>query len=409
MTIWQRIPLTLKILVPGLIAVYLISTMKPKPEPDTTPPPEKPKPSVNRVYASPVTESLTITAQGTVEPRRKIDLIAQVAGEITHVHPAFVAGGAFNNGDILIKIEPIEYELALARANAELAQAEMQFATEKGLARQAKQQWRDLKNEEANRLFLRKPQLAAAAANVDSAKASVKMAKLNLQRTTVKAPFTGRIINIHADLGQIIGKNNALAEIIDTSVAQVTLALPQSHAALIKLHHHHAVTSNKKSSKTPAPEVLTTVTLSAQIGDQQFEWPGSITRSLASINQQSRMYYVVAEIQQPYAFKQPLPMGLFVTAHIKSKPLTNLIKLPKEAVFKRNQLYWLNNNIVNQKQVNVLSQDQSYVWFQDESIEPNTAIVADRQGYILPGVEVLSVAEAQTKVNKIQPTATAGE
>ena len=90
---WQAIPLAVKLLVVGAVMIAALILLKPRPEP--RPAVERPLPEVKVVFAQPQTLALNVTAQGTVLPRRQIDLVSQVSGRITAVASAFVDGGFF--------------------------------------------------------------------------------------------------------------------------------------------------------------------------------------------------------------------------------------------------------------------------------------------------------------------------
>ncbi|AWB68398.1 hypothetical protein C2869_19185 [Saccharobesus litoralis] len=392
---WQRIPLAIKILIPSLVVIGLVATQKPKPEPvkqeNTTPN----KPMVNVVYAQPQAHHLQITSQGTVKPKTAINLVSRVAGNITYVAPQFNDGGFIKKEQILVKIDKSDYHLALIRAKANLATAQMQLAQEKGLARQAKREWRDLGNQEANSLFLREPQITAAKANVSAAQAEVKQAELNLQRTEIKAPFSGRIQQIMVNVGQYIGANQQLASLFDSTVMQVSLPLSEQQAALINLPLNPQVTN------------LPQVVLSGSVAGQNATWQGQVVRTQASVNTQSRMYYGIVEVIQDINSPTPLINGQFVNAKISGKAIEQVARLPKQAVFKRDQIYWLKDDKIVAGQVEVLNQDNQYVWVKSAMLTPDLAIIADRQGYVTPGTAVeINLENIKSPVDP-EPTSTA--
>ena len=116
----------------------------------------------------------------------------------------------------MLALEDNDYQFALLRAKAKVAEAEQYLALEKGKVRQAQREWKDLGNEEANQLFLRKPQMASAAAALSAAKAGLDEAQLNLIRTRIYAPFQGRIANKQVDVGQYITPGTVIAKVYST-------------------------------------------------------------------------------------------------------------------------------------------------------------------------------------------------
>jgi multidrug efflux pump subunit AcrA (membrane-fusion protein) len=125
-------------LVPGVAAISAVILLKPNPKFNKIPPEKPTAPIVSVIYANPITQNITVKSQGTVEPRREIDLVSEVAGKISHVDKQFVNGGVFEQHQILIKFDDQDYQIELVRAKAALANAENVLAQENGLARQAK-------------------------------------------------------------------------------------------------------------------------------------------------------------------------------------------------------------------------------------------------------------------------------
>lgn len=87
---------------------------------------------------------VTVRSQGIVQPRTRSTLLPEVPGRIVEVNPSFRPGGFFDEGEILLKLDPVDYETALVVAKAELARAEVALAEELARAAQAKENWRAL-------------------------------------------------------------------------------------------------------------------------------------------------------------------------------------------------------------------------------------------------------------------------
>jgi len=153
-----------------------------RPEPERT----IPEPVLPLVEVFPVIWGevpLAVMAQGTVRPHRETQLMAEVAGRITRVSPQFREGATFAAGNVLVEIDPTDFEAALAQARQQSAQAQLTLAQEVNQARQAREDWQRLGGQaEMDPLVLREPQLAVAEAAVASAQAAVRVAERNLAR-----------------------------------------------------------------------------------------------------------------------------------------------------------------------------------------------------------------------------------
>ena len=192
-------------------------------------------PLVDVLAVKPEDRVLTVTTQGSIRPRREINIVSQVGGLVEAVDAHFAEGSFFDAGIELVKIEDADYQFALVRAEASVADAAQLVAMEKGRVRQAAREWRDLGNDEANQLFLRKPQLAGAEAALRAAEADLGQARLNLSRTSISTPFNGRISEKYVDLGQYITPGTPIAKVYDTDVVEVRVPLTDRQVALLEL------------------------------------------------------------------------------------------------------------------------------------------------------------------------------
>ena len=173
-----------------------------------------------------------IAAQGTVIPRTQTILVSEVSGLITEVSPAFVAGGFFNKGDVLVSIDDRNYLAEVKRAEASVASARTNVTKEMGLADYAEADWNRAQalissTKAASELTLRKPQLAEALANLAFAEAELDKRRGDLDRTTIRAPYDGLVRQKKADLGQYVGAGTQLAETFAIDVADIRLPLPE--------------------------------------------------------------------------------------------------------------------------------------------------------------------------------------
>ena len=364
------------IFVAGSIALSVVVFAKPKPE-MRPPSADTALVSVDVVKAAPQSLSLTVTAQGTVVPRREIDIVAQVSGQVVSVGPSFVDGGFFEEKDRLLQLDTRDYEVAVLSAEARLADARRRLAEEQGASRQAKREWRDLGNQNANDLFNRKPQLASAEAALTYAEADLAHAKLNLSRTQVIAPYAaGRIKQTSVDLGQYVTAGSRLATVYDSSVVEVRVPLTEQQASLIDLPFSNDSLSVK-------PQVVVTGSVAGRLQS----WQGVVARTDAFVDPDTRMYFAIVEVENPFVGAPLLP-GLFVSVEIAGRALERVLVLPREAVFERNKIYALDaENVVNVHVVNVLRRTADAVWLTAE-VPDNALIALEKQSLILPGATV---------------------
>ncbi len=312
---------------------------------------------VETITATPQSYKVIIESYGTIQPRTQGTLTAQVNGEIIKVADSFRQGSFFEKGDVLLEIDPRDYQATLINAKANASQAQATLAQEQAQAKQAARDWKRLGNSgKAPDLVLRKPQLAAAKAQLEWNKAALAKAELDLQRTRIKAPYAGRIISKNVDLGQYVTTGAQIAEIFAIDYVEVRLPLTNREYAHIDVNEsYRGEQSVANSSNSPA------VIIHSQIGDTSYDYKGYISRSEGVFDTSTRQTFVVAHIDDPYGKRNegipPLKIGQFVTAKIEGKTLENVFILPNRAVYQGNYVFVVENDVVKRRQINQIWQD----------------------------------------------------
>jgi RND family efflux transporter MFP subunit len=250
------------------------------------------------------------------------------------VAPAFRTGEFFEKGETLLEIDKRDYETAVITAEATLARARLALAEEEANAAQARTDWGRLNpGIEPPELVSREPQLAQARADVASAEARVENARLNLERTTITAPYAGRILEKRVDIGQFVNSGSALAEIYAVDYAEIRLPLSEREIGFIDVPELYRDDSSLARSM---PKVALTTT----IGNETLEWSGRIVRAEGAFDVQSRQLFFVAQVDDPYRKqgdgRPPLKVGSFVQAKIEGKVLENVIVIPRD-LYRKNE------------------------------------------------------------------------
>lgn len=319
----------LPLLVLGGATAWLVHSIENMPAPTSRAPAFVP-PLVRVVTARPEPVRVDVNASGTVEARTSVVVSSQVAGRVREVSQALRAGGFFAAGETLVAIEREDFEFALVQRKAELARAEVQLVREQAEAEAALRAWRQVEGErEPSALVAREPQLAEARALVASAQAQVKQAELNLARTAISLPFTGRVRKAMVDVGQYVMIGQALAEAYATDVAEVRLPIPAEDLAFLELPMLHEGDSK--------PHGRAEVTLAADFAGRRHEWHGVIERTEGEIDRRTRQLTAVGRVESPYAAggkedRPPLKVGMFVQATIIGRTFEDVVTLPRSAL-----------------------------------------------------------------------------
>jgi RND family efflux transporter MFP subunit len=324
---------------------------------NTKPEPEKKENTVRPVAlrvddVQSETVVLSVNTQGEVRAKTEIDIISEVSGRIVSVSPEFAEGSSFEPSTTLIKIDDANYKLAVTRAEARVADAYVQLEQQLANAKLKQKQWDDskawIKDGKPTALALNKPQVAQAQANLRAAEADLAEANLNLSRTNIRMPFNGRVMERAVGIGQFVSTGARLGRVFGTDVVEVRLPLTDIQLAELNL----PVGFEAKGSYAPK------VTLKARLGNQQQSWEGKIVRTLASIDQQTRLAYAMAEVEKPYDYsngKAPLPVGLFVSAEIEGVKSQPAFVMPRTALREENKVYVIDEGKLRIRTVDVLA------------------------------------------------------
>lgn len=335
--------------------------------------------------------NLLVESQGTVLPRTQTKLISEVSGAVLSLSPEFVVGGTFEAGEIMLQLDPTDYEVALQRAQARLISMNAQATFELARATQARKEWAMTGRPatEAPLLALRQPYLAEARANVLQAEAEVKQAVLKLARTTIRAPYLGMVSAKTVDIGQYVSVATPLGEIFAIDFAEVRLPLTEKDLARIDLISHG---SNAE---------LPTVTLNATVASKPVQWTAQIVRSEGVVDQLNRSQYLVAQINDPYAVISeslgnsiPLLMGTFVRAEIVGKTIDNVFAIPRHALMEGNRVALVDaEQRLSLTPVKSAHGDEQF-YYVNAGLEDGAEIIVSALGAAIEGMLVRPVGSA---------------
>ncbi|NNC76570.1 MAG: efflux RND transporter periplasmic adaptor subunit, partial [Woeseiaceae bacterium] len=285
-----------------------------------------------------------INSQGTVQPRTKTVLSAEVSGSIVSISPKFVAGGVFKKYESLLRIDPTNYQAAVDRTKALVAQRQIEYDGAKKLRSQG---------------YRAESEYASAAAALASANADLVNAQRNLERTYIRLPYEGIVMSKEADIGQFVNPGTRLGVTFATDVAEVRLPLTDKDLAFVNLPVASEIASGNKVDGVD-------VVLKATQKGEPARWSARIVRSEGVVDEKSRVTYAVAEVADPYRLHSegtPLPIGTFVSAEISGSDAFDVIRIPRSALRGADQVIVVNDeNRIEIRNVNVVRTDTKYAY-----------------------------------------------
>ena len=317
-----------KMVLPGLViliamfgAVALMAT-SPQLDPDI---PEPVAPTVRVLDVLPESIQLRVHSQGTVTPNQVTTLFPEVAGRVVWISPALVNGGYFEKGAVLLKLDDQDYQSALQRAQAALTRAEAEYD-------HARYEHQRMLSLEQRRLASRSQmentlkESRVKEAILEDARANFDQAQRDLERTEVRAPFTGLVQSESVDVGQLVGRNMSVATLYASDQVEVRLPIADRQLAFLNV----PLGQRGALPEDAQPEV----TLSAEYAGQTLKWSGRIVRTEAQIDTASRMVNVVARVDSD----EPPTVGLFVDADIEGLTVDGIVVMPRTALRNGNRV-----------------------------------------------------------------------
>lgn len=301
----------------------------------------------------------TIVATGTVRAERQIVLSPRVAGEIETMAESFTPGGFVSSGEVLLEIDPADYEAALQQRKSELRQAVAELQMEQGRQDLARRDYEELQgtiSAEYKTLVLREPQLDTARAAVESAEAAVRRAELDLERTRIRAPFDAHILSRDADVGSQVSTGQSLGQLVGIDTYWVEANLPVSDLRWINLPQDSGVTGSKARIRN------------------RVAWPngvfreGQVHRLIGALENQTRLARVLLTVSDPLAHQPesaglpPLMVGSFVEVRIQGEAIADVVRLDRQFL-RQNDTVWVNDaGSLEIRNVEVVFRDETYAY-----------------------------------------------
>lgn len=382
------------------LAVFLVSQ---RPEPERRPPPSQ-IPFAITAPAQAGEGAIPVFGAGTVRPRAEVDVAAEVSGKVVWVDQAFESGGRVREGQVLFRIDDVDYRSAVEKARANVALQRVEVLKAREEAQVARKQYEQFKERQAENgaasaaspLALWQPQLEAAEAALARDAATLAETELNLARTAVKAPFSGVVRTESVDVGQFVAAGRGVARLYASDAVEVVVPLPDSDAALIPgLWDLRAGDGNREV----AVHVL------ADYGGRRYVWDGYVDRVEGVLDKQTRTLDVIVRVPEPYgsgvpeagggedsdadpeAGEPPLLVGKFVDVELDGVAPDAWFRIRRPALRPDNEVWAVRDGKVTIVPVTVLQRADDDVYVTG-SLEPGQALVVGGLQIATEGMEV---------------------
>lgn len=352
--------------VPILIILVAIGMMKAmikrKVEPEKVKI-EKIVPTVSVQTLEQSKESITVVGNALVEPFEKVSIIPEVKGKATYVSEKLTSGDQIKKGELLIKINDSDYRLNLQSVKTNFENAKLGLQMEQEESRIAKEQWSEYQGRnpkaQASLFTLREPQLKKAEVTMKSAEAQVGLARLNLARTKIKAPFNAVAVSKSVDRGQVVG-GGSVAVLYGTDRAKLVVALSKESVDLLG------------DIKGTAVSIITT------INKKEYRWSGTVLGVSPELNRQSRMVNIIVTVDKPLTQNEAkeLSYGLYVDVVFNAVGERVFYTIPRKALINGDTVRLLKGGKLHLQKVTLIKWSGDYAQIEGSIAEGDSLIVS---------------------------------
>lgn len=334
---------------------------------------------------------------GVVEPAREVMLSPRVAGQVVELDPAFVPGGIVEAGQRLIGLDPEDFEQMLLMRQSERQQVEAELAIEEGRQRAAEQEFALLGEEidpENRALVLREPQIASIRARLDAAIAAERQARLELERTSITAPFAAQILSRTADVGSQVAPGGVLGRLVGVDEYWIIASVP--------LRDLRWISFPEDDGEAAPVEVRYAAAWEPGVSRK-----AAVSRLIGAIDQQSRLARVLITLPDPLGRQSdapPLIIGTIVQLGIEGKLLRDVVKIDRDYI-RQNDTVWLYvDGVLEIRPVDVVFRDAEHAYLRS-GIEPGEQIVTTSLATVTNGLALRRAEPATASLPDALPGA----
>lgn len=297
----------------------------------------KSKVVVKTIVVHPQRKRNIVSGYGTMQAYRRLSVRPQVSGNVVWQNPKLLVGQIIEKDSDILRIDQREFDIRYKQEQANLVRAQFELKLEEGNQVVAAREWELLGKSVSSKvnadLALRKPHLQEKKAAVMAAENSVERAKLDLERTIIKAPFSALVIEESVEVGQLVNSQNSIATIADVDAFWVRVNIPVEKLSQIVIPDNY----EEKGSKARIIQNMGN-------GKPNLR-SGHVIGILGDLDPQGRMARVLVKVDDALgrnSQQKPMLIGSYVKVDIQGKASKNLYKIPRYALHQNNEV-WIKN------------------------------------------------------------------
>ncbi len=331
---------------------------------------------------------------GTVIPAKQIQLAARITGQVTEVNPSFIPGGIFKADEVILQVDKRDYELAVAQKSATLTQARADVSIEMGQQEVAKSEYELLMGTIETTdldLLLRKPQLEAKKAAVSITESTLEKAELDLERTTIYAPFNAVVLDRNVELGAYVSPGSSLATLAGTDMFWIEVSVPVGDLRWISA-----------GEKEDEPGSRVRVYDAAAWGEGVYR-EGYVKQVLPDIEAGGRMARVLVAVEDPLALNteessgRALLLNAFVRVEIEGKEIPGIARISRDFL-REGTTVWVmtRENTLEIRKAEVIWSSEDEVFLSD-GVKDGELLVTSDMAIPVQGTPLRTSSEAKKK------------
>jgi multidrug efflux pump subunit AcrA (membrane-fusion protein) len=329
-------------------------------------------------------EQTPIIGHGTVRPKHQVNIVPQVSGRLTQVHPDLAQGKVIPKGELLFEVDPTVYEARVRQSEAEvraleaalarhddesdnldarIANAEAMLAIDEEDHRTVKQLYevekvgtqRDV--DLAKQKYLRQkgavveltsqraviPHVRAETqAQLDATKARLRLAQHDLENTQIRCPFEARVESVQAYKAQVVTAHFTIATLTDMEAFEISVGIDPRELRWLAESVRPEALNSAENGDSPAVHVKWS------LHGQEFSWTGRVTR-FERVDEATRTARMVVEVRQLDMVatltagggesRPTLSIGMYCRTELPAKPLEEALFVPRHAIYENRYVY----------------------------------------------------------------------
>lgn len=375
---WERIIALTLILLIIILTAWTINYLKKSVKKPTRRPPQKMSAFVETIPFKKEDIDLKIEGLGMVKAANEVSIKTEISGKVVYLNKKVYPGGHIKEGELIAKIDDREYKIEVARSEAAYNKAVADLKLEEGSQEVAKKEYELasklnlLDNTSVNlELALKKPQLLKAKADVSLALEELNLAKLNLTKTSIYAPYDILVLNKAASVGDFLSTNSEILTGVDLNEVWVEVKVPYENLKYLDIPNQH--------KKDVTVYILT---------DSNFEYKGKFLKVIPQVEETGLMAKILVLIKNPFEYiESPILVNSKVKAIFTGKTLRDIYKISLSFIRNEKDIYVVDKDKLLIKEITPVYIDNNYAYIK-ENIKENELLITTNIPNAVTGMPV---------------------